>query len=319
MLASLPLPATAGPIVTPSPLVSGEWDKKSRVALYRPGSGPASPKGMMSSNDEGPPRKRQVRPESRKVSELSAERLKRKRANDREAQRSIRQRTKEHIERLEKQVNGLFKRNASLEMEVVGLRHQLSDFTSYPAFPSGGDQAGSYQIECTIEGLNSAPSTQFPGTSHPPSGVPRASSTMSATSRSSYPQDWQQPYCSTRSPSLGDCSDTDFSARVDPHLVECQLDQPSPMIPSSLSPATSQPNFSNIASPTQSCDSSFPHIYPVGQYRGQLPEDQSNEFFSAQSVTDSQSTSAPYPSSYRSLALHAPQIDEYSYPWVSQT
>lgn len=62
----------------------------------------------------------------------------RKRANDREAQRNIRQRTKEHIETLERKVKELeeekregtlekvLRRNDELEHEVQKLRHQLS-------------------------------------------------------------------------------------------------------------------------------------------------------------------------------------------------
>ncbi|PNS17331.1 hypothetical protein CAC42_7014 [Sphaceloma murrayae] len=50
------------------------------------------------------PRKRASRAGTRSVSNLSAAQLERKRANDREAQRAIRQRTKDHIESLERKV-----------------------------------------------------------------------------------------------------------------------------------------------------------------------------------------------------------------------
>jgi chromosome segregation ATPase len=67
---------------------------------------------------------------------LSAEQLARKRANDREAQRSIRQRTKDHIERLENRIRELTegqngnleevqKRNAELEGELRELKESL--------------------------------------------------------------------------------------------------------------------------------------------------------------------------------------------------
>lgn len=81
-------------------------------------------------------RKRDSRGGTRKVTSLTAEQLERKRANDREAQRTIRQRTKEHIEKLEHQVAELsakgeqmdrvLQRNAALEAEIAHLRQQLS-------------------------------------------------------------------------------------------------------------------------------------------------------------------------------------------------
>lgn len=72
---------------------------------------------------------------TRSVSTLTADQLARKRANDREAQRLIRQRTKEHIEQLETRVRELsqrqeesgeleevWKRNLQLEHELKQLR-----------------------------------------------------------------------------------------------------------------------------------------------------------------------------------------------------
>jgi hypothetical protein len=67
---------------------------------------------------------------------LNAEQLARKRANDREAQRSIRQRTKDHIERLENRIRELTEgqngnleevqqRNAELERELRNLKESL--------------------------------------------------------------------------------------------------------------------------------------------------------------------------------------------------
>ena len=65
---------------------------------------------------------------------LSAAQLERKRANDREAQRAIRQRTKEHIEGLEKNVSDLQvardaseQRNRELEEENAYLRVKLDE------------------------------------------------------------------------------------------------------------------------------------------------------------------------------------------------
>lgn len=98
---------------------------------------------MSSSKDEDPTKRRDSRTGTRNVSQMSIEQLERKRANDREAQRSIRQRTKEHIEQLEHQVSLLLaqvaelrprgdrldaveQNNVALQDEVNQLKLQLS-------------------------------------------------------------------------------------------------------------------------------------------------------------------------------------------------
>ena len=73
----------------------------------------------------------------RSVTTLSASQLERKRANDREAQRIIRQRTKDHIENLERkvaeldgrqeQLNKVLEHNTELERQIADLRQQLSE------------------------------------------------------------------------------------------------------------------------------------------------------------------------------------------------
>ena len=63
--------------------------------------------GHMNGHGNGAVRRRASRAGTRSVSTLSAVQLERKRANDREAQRAIRQRTKENTERLEKRVTDL--------------------------------------------------------------------------------------------------------------------------------------------------------------------------------------------------------------------
>ncbi len=66
-------------------------------------------------NDQKRQRRSQHRvPPKRSVSSLSAIQLERKRANDREAQRLIRQRTKDRIDGLEKQITDLRKENERL-------------------------------------------------------------------------------------------------------------------------------------------------------------------------------------------------------------
>lgn len=76
---------------------------------------------------------------TRSVNTLSDAQLERKRANDREAQRIIRQRTREHIENLERQVaelgdqkeqlNKALQHNAELEAQIAHLQQQLAEMT----------------------------------------------------------------------------------------------------------------------------------------------------------------------------------------------
>ncbi|KAL9066143.1 MAG: hypothetical protein Q9157_007243 [Trypethelium eluteriae] len=79
--------------------------------------------------------KRASRAGTRSVTTLTAAQLERKRANDREAQRAIRQRTKDHIENLERRIEELtsnqgiteklIQRNKELENENALLRSRL--------------------------------------------------------------------------------------------------------------------------------------------------------------------------------------------------
>jgi hypothetical protein len=123
-----------------------------------------------SSCSEGPPKvqpgakRRPSRAGTRSVSTLTAAQLERKRANDREAQRAIRQRTKEHIENLERRIAELtatnetgaklmaaLKRNEELEQENAILRNRLnhavaamSESGGKPAFTITRDQKHTY-------------------------------------------------------------------------------------------------------------------------------------------------------------------------------
>lgn len=86
-------------------------------------------------------KKRASRAGTRSVNTLSAAQLERKRANDREAQRAIRQRTKDHIDHLERSINELRgsqeanekivhatqQRNRDLEEENAYLRGKLNE------------------------------------------------------------------------------------------------------------------------------------------------------------------------------------------------
>ena len=90
-------------------------------------------------------RKRESRAGTRSVSTLSAAQLERKRANDREAQRTIRQRNREHIESLERQVAQLtarkeqldsaLQRNAVMEAEIERLKRQLASVNHQLRYP----------------------------------------------------------------------------------------------------------------------------------------------------------------------------------------
>lgn len=95
-------------------------------------------------------KKRPSRAGTRSVTTLTAAQLERKRANDREAQRAIRQRTKDHIESLERQVRDLqtqlentssskmidiMRRNEELEQENAMLRVRIGHAPSTLGVP----------------------------------------------------------------------------------------------------------------------------------------------------------------------------------------
>ncbi|ROT35297.1 hypothetical protein SODALDRAFT_316651 [Sodiomyces alkalinus F11] len=99
-----------------------------------------------SSSDEPPKSTITKRKGTRSVSTLNPAQLARKRANDREAQRAIRARTKEHIERLENElaelksqqnrdqtqtVQELLRRNRALEEEIMRMRESQPVGQSY--------------------------------------------------------------------------------------------------------------------------------------------------------------------------------------------
>lgn len=116
------------------------------------------PEGQLIMNSRKGPtagKKRESRVGSRKVTSLTAEQLERKRANDREAQRTIRQRTKEHIEHLERRVaeltakgeqfDDILRRNAALEAEIARLRNQLAMFSNGSLYAAQGKRLVLFQ------------------------------------------------------------------------------------------------------------------------------------------------------------------------------
>ncbi|KAL4723776.1 hypothetical protein ACLX1H_009420 [Fusarium chlamydosporum] len=121
------------------------------------------------------PAKSSKRKGTRSVSTLTPSQLARKRANDREAQRAIRARTKEHIDRLEREleelkskqsrdqtVQELLRRNQALEEELMRLKENMGvSMTSSPYSAPGTTL--SVTIPCstsspTSNGILTAPS-----------------------------------------------------------------------------------------------------------------------------------------------------------------
>ncbi|KAJ5945209.1 hypothetical protein N7516_005377 [Penicillium verrucosum] len=237
----------------------------------------------MSSQDEPPVKRRESRSGTRKVSTLSVEQLERKRANDREAQRSIRQRTKEHIEQLEAQVSTLQSQiadmrvqserfdevvhhNTFLENEVTRLKHQVASLTGRPEFappnePMTPFRSGWSLDEASTGALPGTLTTEallpphFTATSHTqrPSG-------LLAARRESHQHDWQQPYPSTRSPSLGEASDAEFPNRMEPYSIDGQMHQGQPI---RTSQPQSETSFSQFAYSSRSL--SMSSASPVSQ------------------------------------------------------
>ncbi|KAF1730591.1 hypothetical protein CRV24_008660 [Beauveria bassiana] len=105
-------------------------------------------------SDEPSGSKSSKRKGTRSVSTLTPSQLSRKRANDREAQRAIRARTKERIECLERELEklrshqsrdrtlqGLLRRNKALEDELSRLRESMSMTMAAPSYSAGdGEQ-----------------------------------------------------------------------------------------------------------------------------------------------------------------------------------
>ncbi|KAJ6137329.1 hypothetical protein N7471_003815 [Penicillium samsonianum] len=270
----------------------------------------------MSSQDEPPVKRRESRSGTRKVSTLSVEQLERKRANDREAQRSIRQRTKGHIEQLEAQVATLqsqiaemrlqnerydevVQHNAFLENEVIRLKHQVASLTGRPEFASNNEPMAPFRSGWSLEeapnsALPSIPTTgallppHFTTTSHTqrPSGI-------AALRRTSHQHDWQQPYPSTRSPSLGAASNPEFHNRMEPYPIDGQMHQGQPICPPQQE---SESSFSQFAysnrSLSMSSASPVPQPTPARVYQ-------------------------PSTSTYPQPMPQSQQTDPtYEYPWV---
>nr|XP_036584933.1 uncharacterized protein CTRU02_04902 [Colletotrichum truncatum]KAF6794701.1 hypothetical protein CTRU02_04902 [Colletotrichum truncatum] len=113
------------------------------------------PAADMTRSASAEPTKPAKRKGTRSVSTLTPSQLARKRANDREAQRAIRARTKEHIERLEREleelksernrdqsqtVQELLRKNKALEEELFKLRESMG-IPNGQSYPNSGTAA----------------------------------------------------------------------------------------------------------------------------------------------------------------------------------
>lgn len=166
-------------------------------------------------------KKRDSRAGMRKVTSLTAEQLERKRANDREAQRTIRARTKEHIENLEQQVAELsakgqqvdrvLERNAALEAEIAHLRQQLAMMTSRQLYQSEDERRSS--TSSNPASVISSPFNSPPMTDAIPQGAP---SIPPLTHRMSLPQGSWHAYAPSSIPTSVSGPDTPGETVVGP-------------------------------------------------------------------------------------------------------
>ncbi|KAL4774531.1 hypothetical protein BDW60DRAFT_160093 [Aspergillus nidulans var. acristatus] len=289
---------------------------------------------MRSNQDSSQPKKKETRAGTRRVTSLTAEQLERKRANDREAQRTIRQRTREHIERLELQVAELkakgdkfdevVRRNALLETEIRALRHQLSMATGSPGYQNL-EEPYSQQPASLI------PSPQYPDAlgTNPSSRTPSALSTASQISTS---REWP-PYGSTRSPSKCESSDSEYPVKVEPWSYESHSQVPAPM-------SVQHPHVGYH--PQSTTHLPEPSYQPYQQmYQGPSPgraagveipphnqhhPDVSYESAQRPVPAPTESQTAPYPAlhpptQYQQLQTHPAQIPRsgFEYDWVPRS
>ncbi|KAJ5774899.1 hypothetical protein N7457_009795 [Penicillium paradoxum] len=280
----------------------------------------------MSSQDTPPVKRRESRSGTRKVSTLSAEQLERKRANDREAQRSIRQRTKDRIEQLETQVSALqaqnaemrlqtdrieevMQHNAFLENEVRRLKTQIASLTGRPEFASTSESIAPFRAVWPVEEASHNPSSGIPTTGAllPPhfaatSDPRRPAATLSSSRRASRQQDWQQSYPSTRSASLGAASDPEYPSRIESYMIDGHLHQghrigqPAPQI-----------SFSGTSSPhQQQSEASFP----------QFPYSNRPLSISSASPVSQPPSDRVYQSSTSAYSQSQHRDHTYEYPWA---
>lgn len=150
------------PTPTPTPTPDPDMSTLPKTSPYENTSDDEGRHAFASNDDRV--RRRTSRAGTRSVTTLSTAQLERKRANDREAQRAIRQRTKLHIDELERKnaelsrtderLNTVLQRNAVLESENARLRSQLASTGSM--FRSNVEEEENLQAQRTGASLFAA-------------------------------------------------------------------------------------------------------------------------------------------------------------------
>ncbi|ORY15675.1 hypothetical protein BCR34DRAFT_641673 [Clohesyomyces aquaticus] len=181
-------------------------------------------------------KRRPSRAGTRSVTTLTAAQLERKRANDREAQRAIRQRTKDHIENLERQIReltaqqdastsskimDLMRRNDELEQENALLRSRLSHAMAGFGVPdqnpaTGGAPSPSDRIQMLSQARRSSTGTARSVHSVPEMATPVSQPGHWQPQHTGYPPNVSSPHIETPS-TLGDVSGPQDGVRWSPH------------------------------------------------------------------------------------------------------
>ncbi|KAL2820737.1 hypothetical protein BJX63DRAFT_282764 [Aspergillus granulosus] len=289
---------------------------------------------MSAHQEPGTSKKKETRAGTRRVTSLTAEQLERKRANDREAQRTIRQRTKDHIERLELQVAELrakgdkfdevMRRNAILENEIRALRHQLTVAGGSPGYQP-------------LEPYTQPPGTIMPSPQYPDALASRTPSVLSTSSQVSASREWP-PYSSTRSSSRCESSDTEYPARVEPWAYEGPSPHASLPIPISHSHVGYHTQAAPAGHVPEPSFQSYPQIYHSNATRAageDLPSQSHNPQEAAYEHSQravsgpSEAQSTGYtplqpPPQYQQLVAQPPpppqpSRSEYDYDWVHRS
>ncbi|KAF2198704.1 hypothetical protein GQ43DRAFT_377993 [Delitschia confertaspora ATCC 74209] len=190
-------------------------DKKRKMSAYD-GQSSGSDSRRQSTPDN---KRRPSRAGTRSVSTLTQAQLDRKRANDREAQRAIRQRTKDHIESLERQVADLraqletntspkmaelLRRNEELENENSLLRTRLSHAVTALGVPdTRTDTSGNLSLtpiatspSDRVQMLSQPRRCSTPGTTRSFHSVPDQGTPASQSAH------WQSQHTTVYTPSL---------------------------------------------------------------------------------------------------------------------
>ncbi|TKX22874.1 hypothetical protein C1H76_4909 [Elsinoe australis] len=176
-------------------------DDDSSIKRYGSSESESKPSGSSSQ-----PRKRASRAGTRSVSNLSAAQLERKRANDREAQRAIRQRTKDHIESLERKVaefTGIQEqrervlaanqaRVRELEQENAYLRTRMGNDAFLMQLPNNQSKPADSALGHSTQ---TSPQTRFTGDQIPrpaSTQTPRHSVSGQSSAAPARPEAWRQ-------------------------------------------------------------------------------------------------------------------------------